>query len=425
MTKAYRNFLERSQHCLRRILRKPAWEFNRFVADPRQEKGRRWPCATLMRALLCGFLTNRGSLRAVETMTECGFDQRIPDSTLYDFVGKFSVDEVEALRRQLHAQTRTDWRSKSLAPVGLPCGVAAVDNKTLWTGPVAAAHDPHAQVVHHTGGAVYAQVRAVRTVLISAASKPAIDQVVIRAATNEGGMFPEVFQVLEATYAALIEIYSMDAGFCSEANARLVAQAHKGYILGLKGNQPELRREAERLLGAQTQPELSSPWEPYQGHQIRYHLYRTTEMEAYLDWSHLKQVWRVEKEIRKGKMNHIQHENHYYVTNLHRGRLKAEQILSVVRSHWAIENHCNWTMDVVWDEDTKTWCGQGVGIQVLGLLRLMAYNLVSLLRCRYLRRRDETRAERRRWEEFADVLLLLISQVDRALFPSPQATARI
>ena len=46
MTKAYRNFLERSQHFLRRIFRKPAWEFNRFVADPRQEKGRRWPCAT-------------------------------------------------------------------------------------------------------------------------------------------------------------------------------------------------------------------------------------------------------------------------------------------------------------------------------------------------------------------------------------------
>ena len=127
-------------------------------------------------------------------MTEWGFDQRIPDSTLDDFVGKCSVDEVEALRRQRHAQTRTDWRSTSLAPVGLPCGVAAVDHKTWWTGPVAAAHDPHAQVVHHTGGAVSAPVRAVRTVLISAASKPAIDQVVIRAATTEGGCFRKCYR---------------------------------------------------------------------------------------------------------------------------------------------------------------------------------------------------------------------------------------
>jgi len=262
MTTSYRKFLERSQRFLQRILRKPAWDFNRFVCDPRQAKGRRWKFPTLMRAVLWGFLTNRRSLRAVESLTECGFDQRIPDSTLYDFVGQFSGEDVADLRRQLHAQVRTDWRSKSLEPVGLPCGVVGVDNKTLWTGPVAHAHDSHAQVVHPPHQPAYAQVRAVRTVLLSAASKPAIDQVAIRADTNEGGMFPEVFRELEATYGALIEIYSLDAGFCSQANARLIAEAHKGSSMGLKGNQPELFREATRVLGAQTQPERSSDWEP-------------------------------------------------------------------------------------------------------------------------------------------------------------------
>ena len=85
-------------------------------------------------------------------------------------------------------------------------------------------------------------------VLLSAASKPAIDQVAIRTDTNEGGMFPEVFQELAAHYATLIEIYSLDAGFCSQAHARVIAAAHKGYIIGLKGNQPELCREAQRVL---------------------------------------------------------------------------------------------------------------------------------------------------------------------------------
>jgi hypothetical protein len=130
MTTSYRKFLERSQHYLGRILRKPAWDFNRFVTDPRHKQGRRWPLQTLMQALLGGFLTNRASLRAVESLTECGFEQRIPDSTLYDVVGKFSRDEVAELRCQLHAQIRTDWRSQCLEPVGLPCGVVAVDNKT-------------------------------------------------------------------------------------------------------------------------------------------------------------------------------------------------------------------------------------------------------------------------------------------------------
>ena len=111
---------------------------------------------------------------------------------------------------------------------------------------------PRRPVVHPPGRPAYAQVRAVRTVLLSAASKPALDQVVIRAETNEGGMFPEVFPVLESSYGALIEVYSMDAGFCSVANARRIAAAQKGYIFGLKGNQPELLREAERLLASQS-----------------------------------------------------------------------------------------------------------------------------------------------------------------------------
>jgi hypothetical protein len=88
-------------------------------------------------------------------------------------------------------------------------------------------------------------------VLLSAASKPAIDQVPIRANTNEGGMFPEVLWELEANDAAMLEIYSLDAGFCSPANAQVIAEAHRSYISGLKGNQPELCRAAERVPGAQ------------------------------------------------------------------------------------------------------------------------------------------------------------------------------
>jgi hypothetical protein len=63
-------------------------------------------------------------------LTECGFERRIPDSTLDELGGQFADGEVADLRRPLQAQVRTDWRSKSLAPVGVPCGVVAVDNKT-------------------------------------------------------------------------------------------------------------------------------------------------------------------------------------------------------------------------------------------------------------------------------------------------------
>jgi hypothetical protein len=81
----------------------------------------------------------------------CGFDKRIPDSMLYDFVGKFSGAEVADLRRQLHPQVRTDWRGQCLEAVGWPCGVVAIADKTVWTDTVGYAHDAQPQIVHQQG----------------------------------------------------------------------------------------------------------------------------------------------------------------------------------------------------------------------------------------------------------------------------------
>lgn len=414
MTGNYQRLKQASHNFLRRMLRKPAWSFKRFVSDRRGRQGRRWDFETLLQSLLEGYLSNRRSLRAVERLTEIHRPRRIPDTTLYDFVSHFGEAEVTGLRRQLQAQVRSDWRSKSLQPVGVPCGVVAIDNKTVWSGSEALA-PAAAQVVQPAEQPAYAQLRMVRSVLISAASKPAIDQVVIRPETNECGMFSEVLAQLETAYGALIEVYSGDAAFCSAANASLVVKAGKGYIFGLKGNQPELWREATRVLGAETSAVVSTPWERYQGAQVRYHLYRTTEMEGYLDWAHLKQVWRIEKERLK-QNGQVERENHYYVTNLHVGRFQPAQILQVVRAHWGIENNCNWTMDVIWDEDTKVWCGRGAAIQALSLLRLMAYNLAALWRCRYLRRREARQQEKRSWQEFFDLVLQIFSLEGKSFF---------
>jgi len=384
---------------------KPAWDFSRFVGDPRNRRGQRWELNEIMNALLFGLIANRTSLRAVERLTEWSgkwlrkiFPRRLPDTTIYNML---EVSNPQGLRDQLHAQTRLLWRSKCLEPVGLPCGIVSVDGKSLWTDKEI--DDPNAQSVHPTDRAAYANLRVLRSVLISSGAKVAIDQIPIRSDTNDMGMFAEAFTALEANYKSLYEICSVDAGFCSEKNACLVADANKAYIMALKENQLELWREAERLLGPLIVPELSSDWEYYQGERIRYHLFRTSQIAGYLNWPHLKQVWRVEKEI-IDRAGNRQIENHYRLTNLHWGRLKPAQILMVVRNHWGIENNCFWSLDVVWREDTKPWCTHNYALQVLGLLRLMAYNLIALLRFRYLRKRDEKRS----WQEWFELLFLII-----------------
>ena len=405
MQEVNKKLLARSSKFLRKMQGKPAWDFSQFVDDPRNKRGQRWELNAILSALLLGLITNRTSLRAVERLTEWSgkwlrkiFRRRVPDTTMYNTL---EVSKPRGLRHQLHAQTHSLWRSKCLEPVALPCGIVSIDGKSLWTDKEI--DDPNAQPVHPKDRPAYENLRVVRSVLISSGTKVAIDQIPIRSDTNDMGMFAEAFAALEANYKSLYEICSVDAGFCSQANAHLVADANKAYIMALKENQPQLWREAERLLGHLTEPELSTDWECYQGKRIRYHLYRTSQIAGYLDWDHLKQVWRVEKEIidREGSR---QTENHYRLTNLHWGRLKPAQILMVVRNHWGIENNCFWSLDVVWNEDTKPWCTHNYALQVLGLLRLMAYNLVALLRFRYLRKRDEKQS----WQEWFELLYLII-----------------
>ena len=60
-----------------------------------------------------------------------------------------------------------------------------------------------------------------------------------------------------------------------------------------------------------------------------------------------------------------------------------------MRNHWGIENDTFNSLDLQWWEDNRRWCTQGNAIWVLGLLRLMAYNLVQYLRKRHLRLKDD------------------------------------
>ena len=49
---------------------------------------------------------------------------------------------------------------------------------------------------------------------------------------------------------------------------------------------------------------------------------------------------------------------------------------SVVRSHWGIENHLHWTMDVVFREDASQ-AATGHAAENLAVFRRMALNLIK------------------------------------------------
>lgn len=379
------------------------------VQDPRSRRGRRVPLSQMLRALWTGMVSGDPTLRAVEQRSAMlGLVDRrgrrvekLSDTTLGDVLAALDPGDLLA---PLVAQVRQMLRRKELRPDDLPCGVLVVDGKHL----AALSHDANGAGLRQTkssDGAPYWCVRALRAVLSSARGKPCIGQVPIWGREGEVTCLPDFVRWLHETFGrfGLFEIIDLDAGFLSREVFRFIDELSYGLIVGLKENQPNLFAEARRVLepiASSTEPHAVTAWESFQGTMMRRKLYRTFELEDFLGWTHLRQVWLVVQETaqrpRHGARRpygsqrppadwRITHKHRYFATNLPRNRLTPRQILRVVRNHWAVENDCFHTLDVQWQEDRCAWCGRGNAVLVLGMLRMLAYNLVQGLRKRRLR----------------------------------------
>jgi len=406
----------RVQKFLDRHLQSPAWQWQ-DIGDPRGKRGQRRELKDLLNAAFAGLLAGCASLRDVELLSaEMGatgrqyVEERVPDTTLWDLfsgqrrrrrkntsgatMGLPGPAEMvkrplvaEDFRRQLRRQVRAMWRSKSLQPRVLPCGVVSVDGKGLG----ALEHDAEgtAQKGHRNDGSPYWLARVLRASLVSAPGAPLVDQLPIGAKTNETAMFVEFFDAIHQAYDPLFEVVTTDAGMTSKANAGHVHAANKGYVMALKDNQPELAAEAKRLFRPLLRQEpCAKSSERYRGKTVHRRLYRTAEIAGYHDWEHLRQVWLVEQDTLEDNGRH-QKEQRFFLTNLHVGRLSCAQILALIRLHWRVENDCFWSLDMQWHEDALPWCTVGPAVEVLGLMRIMAYNLVQLARTRSLRPRGQ------------------------------------
>jgi hypothetical protein len=378
------------------------------VRDPRDKRGRRWAAQVLLQTAVVGLMLLATSLRAIERLSKDladarrikGLLRRVADSTLGDFLCRLSPTD---LRHHLHRQILAEHRRKALEPTVLPIRAIAVDGKTTATLGFEAhrncqKHSPENQPPHWLH-------RVVNATLISSAASVCIDQIPIPAKTNDMGVFPKFWKGLLAVYARanLFDLVTTDSGFCSEKNARLVDEAQKAYWISLKDNQPELKREAERVLlskAKRSAPEAQTNWESDSSRGwIRRQLWRTDEMAGWGKWTHLRQVALLRVLVREVDGTERVLEDRYYVTNLVRGRLDGAQLLRLARAHWRIENELHGTLDIQWQEDHGRWVQRGNGLAVSSLLRVIAYNLMSLLRAVHLRSAEAHGAA---WDQLRD-----------------------
>ncbi len=397
------------------------------LEDGRGKKGRRWKVAApLWTMMLMGMVTGRKSLADTERMSDdispalrrrLDIRRRTPDTTMRSLVMK---TPLSTLRSRLRRQTWLAHKRKALDPRknGLPCGVVALDGKTVTTKMgtdgrtglkkgETSTPNPFAQ----KQGGLY-HLRTFTSTLISAPAAICVDMEPIPAKTNEMGHFPVAFRNLVKAYGGieLFEVATADAGNTSKGNAELVAEAGYGYLFGLKDNQPELLNEAHRLLAHRSADEADAKTsERARGMITTRRLWLTTEMAGYHDWKSLKTVLRVESETKNTAGNTVERESRFFLSNVHIGRFKPPQWLAVVRAHWRVENDCHHTWDKAFEEDDHPWMWAPHGILALQILRRVAYNLMVLFRNVSLR--DERKGFLP-WRELLDWLLLVAYAAD-------------
>lgn len=373
--------------------RREALDFQ-HIPDPRDPRGVRWRLPTLLSAAIWGMLTVGRSLRAAEELSEdlaggrLRIPRRVPDSTLGDALARLPP---EPLRQHLREHIRTEHRRKALVPTVLPFGVVSIDGKEVGRTDTRC----HSLCQEQTGpdGRPQFSFRVLNASLISAAAPVCIDQLPIAAKTNETGAFEEFVDGMLRFYGRsdLFQLVVTDAGMTSEHNARFIDSNQLGYLMALKGNQPDLEREARRVMASLTvaEPEAQTPWESDSSRGVIQHqIFRTDALAGWGSWSHLRQVWLVRVLRRPAGAGHgpVQIlEERLYLTNQPRGRLSGAQALAVVRAHWRIENELHGTLDLQWQEDATRWVRRGNGLPVCALLRALAFNLLSLLRAVHLR----------------------------------------
>ena len=363
---------------LRARLPEPRFE---GVADPRRRPGRRgWKVATVLRTVLVGMVAGARSLAAVEELTAemsraarkaVGIARRLPDTTARDLL--VALDPRE-LQRVLVRQVRAAHRRRALEPSALPWGVVSLDGKAT----VIDAWSPDCAQRQGSRG----MLRTVTAMLVSCAVPVCVGAIPIPARTNEMGHYLTVLTELVRAYASidLFRVVLYDAGACSEANARDTRRLGLHYVFVLNDGQPTLHAEARAQLGDKRDRDAAIVVEDK---NVRYTLWNTDELAGWLDWSHLRTVLRIRRDVLNKDGSVRTTGERFFVSSLRTAALSPRQWVTLLRRRWGVENNAHQILDTVFDEDDSPWIRSDAhGALNILLLRRLALNLLALFRGR-------------------------------------------
>jgi len=341
------------------------------VPDPRREASVVYPLSAILAMAVAALLANHLSVLAI---AEWGARQ---DATMRTALGFPTTrtpcqSTLQRLFRQLDGHAVATMLTACLGPSALPASPAPATQGIAIDGKAQRGRLRFA----HTGSPVHALSAFCHDCGVVLAHEP------IAAGADKAEAELTVAPALLARIDWPGRVMTGDALFCQRSLCQQVVAAGGDYLLLVKENQGALYRDLQLLCDPPagfpaaplTDRRVAHTMESGHGRTLeRRELVASTDLNDYLDWPEVQQVFCLERSWREhGKAKRMRH---YGITSLPPEVADPARLLALRRGHWSIENRLHRRKDVTFGEDASL-VHVGQGPTVMALLRDAAVSLL-------------------------------------------------
>jgi len=185
-------------------------------------------------------------------------------------------------------------------------------------------------------------------------------QVEVESKANEITTAPRLLEAINLQGC----VVTGDAMFTQRDLCEQIVEAGGDYIFPVKANQPKmLATIADVFMPAPVSsghsrvqlPETYAQTIDHARGRTEYrYLTASSQLNDYLDWPHLGQVFRVQRVVQHHQTGKITYEVLFGIANRTTDELAPDKLLHHVRQHWHIENRLHYVRDVTFCEDACT-----------------------------------------------------------------------
>lgn len=173
------------------------------------------------------------------------------------------------------------------------------------------------------------------------------------------------------------KVITADALLTQKDIARyLVEDRHAHYHFTVKGNQSSILDDIAFDFKDRKEPDFVDCSPPDHGRIEVRKIWTTPELNDYLQFPHVGQIFCIQREITQKKTGKYSCETVYGITSQTPEQANPESVLAVNRGHWCIENSCHYVIDWNFDED-RSRIRTGYGPENVSRLRRFAVSLIK------------------------------------------------